>query len=120
MSTRALWEAHVLDSMPDGLARARICGYVLAVIDAHAAACMVAHFERGGLGNPGLLALQECHTDLSEVLEWHVRTGREADPYLVRMHAITGGILGEVCRKAAKRRPRRRWWQMEVRGAAAG
>ena len=118
MSTREMWELHVLESMPDALAGARVLGHSLAAIDAHAAACMIAHFEGGGLGNRGLWALQECHTDLSEVLEWHARRGREADAYLTRMHRITGGILAEVCQKAARTRPRRRWWQMRVGSGA--
>jgi hypothetical protein len=114
MSLRDLYEVHRCEPFPAHLRGRRVEGHCLVTIDAHAAACMEVFFEsRGGLGNIGVWTLQEFHTDLSEVLE---TLGAGADPYFLRMHRLTAGMLAHASRKAAARKRPRGWWQMRVRG----
>ena len=121
-----LYELHVSDGFPVSLAGRRVEGHCLASLDAQASGCIRAFFEQGGwLGYYGLGVLQECHTDLSEVLESMERTAarraamglpmEDADSYFVRMHELTGAILAYISRARPVRR--RAWWQGPVRGS---
>src|SRR5688572_11725005 len=122
---RDLYDLHVSDDFPASLAGRRIEGHCLASLEAQASGCIRAFFEQGGwLGYYGVGVLQECHTDLSEVLESMERAAARraamglpmeaAAPYLVRMHEWTGAILAYISRARPVRR-RRAWWQRPVR-----
>jgi hypothetical protein len=107
-----LYHLHRAEPFPAHLRGRRIEGHCLATIDAHASACMAVFFQnKGQLGNGGIWTLQEFHTDLSEVLE---ALGPAGDPYFIRMHRLTAGILAHASRKAAARKRPRQWWQVRV------
>lgn len=126
LSLRELWERHESEPFPAAWVGRRVEGHCLLTLDAQAAGCARAFFAgEGFLGYYGAGVLLECHTDLSEALEAIEREavrasarGLPADgapEYILRMHELTGRMLGYISgRQAAAKRPRR-WWQRPAR-----
>jgi len=115
MSLRELRERHEVDVPPARFAGAAVAGHCLRSIDAHVCGCVEAFLRRKGrLPSWCVADLVDLHVDLSEAIEEMSERGA-VEPYVLRLHEMSGMMLRHIAtRNAARKRPRR-WWQMRVR-----